>query len=164
MYYWFCHFLGASPKPTLSLHAKEGDFLGRTSSPKPPRITYADLVVHKGSMLFRNKQTNKTKHLCRNDQSILMVPVRIEILFFSSVLKLRLQYFCSHTTVVQTGLLQCAFGLKKKRSQCLSPHAYKMSLSPSSSLCIPLPSVFKLVVCERGSPPLLVTCILKGLV
>ena len=78
------------------------------------------------------KQTKQ--HLRRNDQHILMVPISIKILCFSSMLEPRLQYFCSHTVVVQTGLLHCAFGLRKKRSQCLSPCAYKMALSLSSSL------------------------------
>lgn len=57
---FFCHFPGASPKQTLALHAKEGDFLGRTSSPKTPRITYADFVLFSQRQYIFLKKTNPT--------------------------------------------------------------------------------------------------------
>lgn len=57
---FFCHFPGASPKQTLALHAKEGDFLGRTSSPKTPRITYADFAIFfTKTVYFLGKKTQK---------------------------------------------------------------------------------------------------------
>lgn len=50
---FFCHFPGASPK-----HVQERDFLGRTFSPKAPRITYAD--CHFFTKIVYYLETNKT--------------------------------------------------------------------------------------------------------
>lgn len=62
-----------------SLNAKEGEFLGRTSSPERRSMyQHANFVVSSQRQcifLKTNKQTNKIKQLSKNDQCILMVPL-----------------------------------------------------------------------------------------
>lgn len=81
---------------------------------------------------------SKIKQLCKNDQNIIMVPIRIKYASFHPSLDPGQEYFCSHMVFIQKGVFQCDFFYFKEEKKGKSFFsAVDGSLHPSILHCFP---------------------------